>query len=277
MATTGAFHEPDELRASEVLSAGEWMPEDVQRALGVPHMPVIYYDETNHDEMIEHCERSYDIGLTFIRLSMGEIFLICLATEDKIYVLDLKVAEQLKFFKKLARRDIAFYSTRGDITNYRLHEVAGVSLENLRDLTSFDIFLTMRNYALFKMKSLAKEYTLKQVDDASLVCRDKYELIKHWLGVRLMKKDRQVEKQENDVIRDARSGVAARNVIRSRTCFNRELALVMHQRFREMSIQESEKLYSFAEVVKDEDFEVFVAQYDKSYSRLVNTLNRCAK
>lgn len=79
----------------------------------------------------------------------------------------------------------------------------------------------------------------------------------HWLGVRLMKKDRQGQEQENDVIGDARSDVAARTVIRSRSYFARELI-----------IRDPESIIRLLRTSKTK-----ILRYDESYSKF----NRCAK
>lgn len=244
-------------------------------------MPVIFYEESCHTEIESDCQRSIHIGMTHIRLALDKIFLVCLATMDKIYVLNLKLTDQLQFFRQLSEQDLKFYSIRGDLANNRLLELAAIELHNLIDLTAFDIFLTMRKNSLTVLKSLSKEYTARVIDEHGLVYRDKYDLIKHWLGVSVSRKKRQDELTENNFIRDAPHSEAARNVIRARSCFNRALALRMNEDFKKLATLDTNNLYSFAVDINDEDYMYFLSQVDDReeipYSKVMASLNRCTR
>lgn len=256
------------------LADEEWMPDDVKRALDCRHMPVIFYEEKLRSQVYDYCKDSHLIGLTQIRLGPAKHILICMTTQHYIIVFEMLQKSHVEMVKYLTTKesDLEFSTIRGQFMYLSLLMEFGIKLRNTTDLLAFDIFLSMRKCCL--VGAIPGEYAMQRLLELPewIRFRNRNELLESWLDVKLPPKDTALEKIETQVIKEQPTSVAAKNVIRKRSCFTRSLALKMMEQFDKITYQDVENLYTFAHKVKGERYVEYHNLGDNSYATVIDYL-----
>jgi len=248
----------------------QWMPSDLQVALNLDFMPVTLYNPDITQEVYTKCIECPNIGLTLInKRTGGDNFLICITCEAQIFVLDSHQEEHISFFVKLLKKkelDSKFYVYNGCESNFRLSKGHGISLCNSIDISTMDVFLSLRS----SLSSGAIDtYNIESLNSQRFPYRNRIKLAKYYLGVELP----QPTDEEKCSLYCSPLTVPAQNYIRKMASTVRAVALRIVDRIDELNSKDSDNIYSFGLLASDEDFEVFEEHDKKSYLHLVTQLS----
>lgn len=267
--------EPVELEGpTDALGEQEWMPEFMKKALNRDEIPVIQYDGQLKEEVLNACIQSEHIGATYIRLGPEKNILICLTTEDKIYVINMMLTHDVEFLSELLQQDLKIYMLGGQYVADRIYSEFELKLISTLDLNTFDIFLSLRKVYLNGLSRNSDRVSLSLVERCNLRFRNRVELQKYWLQIDLPERDSKREKEETNAIRQDVGSIQAKNVIRFRSFATRALAMAMNDRFEAIQSQDADNLYSFAIEIGSEDYVEYTNRTDKDcYSTVMHFVN----
>lgn len=250
----------------------EWMPTSLKVALNKEQMPVILFDDDIKEDIEKDCLKCKDVGLTCISKGKGEnSFLICITTEDKIYVIDSKYEEHVAFLERLLKKqndcDLNFYIYKGYESAFRLLTGYGIDLGNTTDISALDVFLSTRKYIL---SGMVGQYTVESLYNQRFRYRDRTKLAQYHLGIELP----DITREEKADLCKYPLSCKAQNYIRKMAATTRIIALSILQKLDALIFLDSDHIYSFGACASDEAFEAFESLDDKSYQKLLSRLNK---
>ena len=242
-------------------------------------IPVVYYEESLEDDIFDACRQSIHIGLTHIRLGQKRNVLICLTTEEAIFVMSMKHEAHVEIICKLLmnQHGIKFYTTRGKQTTFLLQSEFGIKVDDKQfiDLPAYEIFLSMRKCCLngslsgndYRMSTLSK-------NEDMIRHHNREDLTRLYLGVTLPERDTEKERIETNLIREYPESDAAKDIIRKRSCLLDDLAIKIEEAHEAMTFQDVKNLYSFAHRVTGDKYTEYENLDDDSYAKVIEYLKR---
>lgn len=247
----------------------EWMPTDLKAALSLDYIPITLYNSENEKEIKKNCYKSKQVGLTCVHKKSK--FLVCLTTQDNIYVINLDNDHERLLLKKMLLkqqdRRFNFYVYKGQEAARHLWRLYELDLETTVDLSTLDIFLSMRTLVL---SGQIYSYTIENLAPQRIRYRDRVSLAAHHLNVVIP----YVTDVERESLLDLPSMTAsAANCIRKMAATTRAVAVKILDKLDELIFMDSKHMYQFGIKASDEDMEAFNTQDERSYQRMRSRLD----
>lgn len=237
-----------------------------------PSLEICLVEDETLDQIEEDLNHSKHAGLTVIDEDQESIVVICLTTEEKIYVFKPGAEKHVDFLKtKLAEGSATFYTVDG-FYDAKLLDKLGISLYGHIDLIALDIQLSISDYSHREPGSNSQFSVDFIVDKIKPEILDYQQLLAKWLKANLNPKCSQ---SELCALKKLPFDSMAENAIRKRATLVRALGLRMIEEFYSIRDQTSKDIYSVALRADDETRENYERKGDNSFAELSNTLNRC--
>lgn len=242
------------------------------RAVGLADFEVIFFDKSIMKQLEDDCLKEELVGLTCIRLKHDNDLLMCLTTSDRIYAFRLNIEVHSKCFVKILKKFekyLKFYIYQGATVSHYLAKHFEIDLPKYEpiDLVALDIYLSSREYTL-SGAAAPDHYTVENLVER-VEKRDISELVEKYLAIKnvptLITAEREALKRQpfDDM---------AKNAIKLRAGFTRQIGLEMHMREIKFQFQEMNNLYSFPIRATPDELEAYDQTNDNTYDTLMTHL-----